>query len=189
MAEKRYKSKNSYKDVGMREKTISINPMQDDMEKLIGAVGVTAAPSRLFGSTATKSAVKNKVSKLGENIGKSTLKQRVKDFFTSKTNIGATAGAAGYKMGKAEGKRYGGMSKKDSKKSVMKKDIEIYQNDRTVQPDPRMFEQEDQTISYEIPEGRQGGGMSCPYRRKGAKSSIQGVKDIQLKGGKFIGCK
>ena len=33
------------------------------------------------------------------------------------------------------------------------------------------------------------GGMSCPYRRKGAKSSIQGVKDIQLKGGKFIGCK
>ena len=78
---------------------------------------------------------------------------------------------------------------KKKSKSEMEKDIEIYQNDVTVQPDPRMFEQEDQTISYEIPEGRQAGGMSCPYRRKGAKSSIQGVKDIQLKGGKFIGCK
>ena len=66
---------------------------------------------------------------------------------------------------------------------------ESFQNDRTVSPDPRMFEQEDQTISYEIPEGRQAGGMSCPYRRKGAKSNIQGVKDIQVKGGKFIGCK
>jgi len=79
--------------------------------------------------------------------------------------------------------------KKTKKKSKMEKDIEIYQNDVTVQPDPRMFEQEDQTISYEEPEGKQAGGMSCPYRRKGAKSNIQGVKDIQLKGGKFIGCK
>jgi hypothetical protein len=48
-----------------------------------------------------------------------------------------------------------------------------------------MFKQlpEEQLLKY------QAGGMSCPYRRKGAKSSIQGVKDIQLKGGKFIGCK
>jgi hypothetical protein len=64
-------------------------------------------------------------------------------------------------------------------------DIETYQNDRTISPDPRMFKQlpEEQLLKY------QAGGMSCPYRRKGAKSSIQGVKDIQLKGGKFIGCK
>jgi len=79
---------------------------------------------------------------------------------------------------------------KKKSKSEMEKDIEIYQNDVTVQPDPRMFEQEDQTISYEPPiEKMNMGGMSCPYRKKGAKSNIQGVKDIQVKGGKFIGCK
>jgi|GEM_PF-1414487 len=31
------------------------------------------------------------------------------------------------------------------------------------------------------------GGMGCPHRRKGAKSSIQGIKDIQTSGKKFIG--
>ena len=46
---------------------------------------------------------------------------------------------------------------------------------------------EEETIEYIG--GKKGGGMSCPHRRKGAKSDIQGVKDIQLKGGKFIGCK
>lgn len=46
---------------------------------------------------------------------------------------------------------------------------------------------EEETIEYIG--GKKGGGMSCPFRRKGAKSNIQGVKDIQLKGGKFIGCK
>ena len=46
---------------------------------------------------------------------------------------------------------------------------------------------EEETIEYIG--GKKVGGMSCPHRRKGAKSGIQGVKDIQLKGGKFIGCK
>lgn len=46
---------------------------------------------------------------------------------------------------------------------------------------------EEETIEYIG--GKKEGGMSCPYRRKGAKSGIQGIKDIQLKGGKFIGCK
>jgi len=29
----------------------------------------------------------------------------------------------------------------------------------------------------------------CPYRENGAKSDIQGIKDIQVKGKKFIGVK
>ena len=37
------------------------------------------------------------------------------------------------------------------------------------------------------PQGLKGGG--CPYRENGAKSDIQGVKDIQVKGKKFTGVK
>ena len=47
---------------------------------------------------------------------------------------------------------------------------------------------EEESIRYI--QGKKDGGMNgCPYRRKGAKSNIQGIKDIQVKGGKFIGCK
>ena len=38
-----------------------------------------------------------------------------------------------------------------------------------------------------VPQGLKSGG--CPYRRKGAKSDIQGVKDIQTTGKKFTGVK
>ena len=37
------------------------------------------------------------------------------------------------------------------------------------------------------PQGLKNGG--CPYREMGAKSDIQGVKDIQVKGKKFTGLK
>ena len=37
------------------------------------------------------------------------------------------------------------------------------------------------------PQGLKGGG--CPYREMGAKSDIQGIKDIQVKGKKFTGVK
>ena len=38
-----------------------------------------------------------------------------------------------------------------------------------------------------VPQGLKNGG--CPYRENGAKSDIQGIKDIQLKGKKFTGVK
>jgi hypothetical protein len=48
------------------------------------------------------------------------------------------------------------MSKKKKKasKSEMEKDIEIYQNDRTIAPDPRMYEQSEseQILREELPE-------------------------------------
>jgi len=37
------------------------------------------------------------------------------------------------------------------------------------------------------PQGLKNGG--CPYREMGAKSDIQGIKDIQVKGKKFTGLK
>lgn len=62
----------------------------------------------------------------------------------------------------------------------------MYQEDEMPDaPVESILEQE--TIEYIG--GRKEGGMSCPFRRKGAKSNVQGIKDIQLKGGKFIGCK
>jgi len=38
-------------------------------------------------------------------------------------------------------------------------------------------------------QGLKEGGMGCPHRRAGAKSPIQGIKDIQQSGKKFIGLK
>ena len=38
-----------------------------------------------------------------------------------------------------------------------------------------------------VPQGLKNGG--CPHREAGAKSDIQGIKDIQVKGQKFIGVK
>ena len=35
------------------------------------------------------------------------------------------------------------------------------------------------------PQGLKAGG--CPHREPGAKSDIQGIKDVQLSGKKFIG--
>jgi hypothetical protein len=56
-------------------------------------------------------------------------------------------------------------------------DIETYQNDRTISPDPRMFKQlpEEQLLKY------QGGGIAHP------EQPIKGVKPIQVKGRKFQG--
>jgi hypothetical protein len=56
-------------------------------------------------------------------------------------------------------------------------DIETYQNDRTISPDPRMFKQlpEEQLLKY------QGGGIARP------EQPIKGVKPIQVKGRKFQG--
>ena len=38
-----------------------------------------------------------------------------------------------------------------------------------------------------VPQGLKKGG--CPHRENGAKSDIKGIKDIQVKGKKFIGVK
>jgi hypothetical protein len=46
------------------------------------------------------------------DVGKKSFKEKIKEFATSKTNIGATAAGAGYELGKAQKKMYGGVMKK-----------------------------------------------------------------------------
>ena len=46
------------------------------------------------------------------DVGKKSFKEKIKEFATSKTNIGATAAGAGYELGKAQKKMYGGAMKK-----------------------------------------------------------------------------
>ena len=78
-----------------------------------------------------------------------------------------------------------GVIYKDAQGNSVSKEQMYREEEMPDAPVESILEQE--TIEYIG--GKKGGGMSCPHRRKGAKSDIQGVKDIQLKGGKFIGCK
>jgi len=49
---------------------------------------------------------------------------------------------------------------------------ESFQNDRTVSPDPRMFEQEDQTLYDDVAPMKKGGMVSC----RGGGIAIRGTK-------------
>jgi len=49
---------------------------------------------------------------------------------------------------------------------------ESFQNDRTVSPDPRMFEQEDQTLYDDVSKMKKGGMASC----RGGGIAIRGTK-------------
>jgi len=119
MAGKKYGLEDKYKSLGVRERTISINPMQDDLEKLAGmssAIGVTSK----FKTQGIKDIAKSIRSK-----PQPTAMDTVKKVLTSKTNIGATAGAAGYEIGKSEGKKYGGSMKKMASGGMSKKENKI----------------------------------------------------------------
>ena len=150
MAGKKYGLEDKYKSLGVRERTISINPMQDDLEKLKGmtaaignlpAVSKTAAKGFQYGITdASKylqrsitlrpagsskglaNNLRDRATALRLTAGRSNVKETIKKALTSKTNIGATAGAAGYEIGKSEseaeteGKKSGGMMSKKEKK-------------------------------------------------------------------------
>lgn len=60
---------------------------------------------------------------------------------------------------------------KKQRQAMMESDIEIYQNDRTIAPDPRMYEQKDQELRYEAPIEKMNGGGMC----RGSKA-IRGKK-------------
>jgi len=60
---------------------------------------------------------------------------------------------------------------KRKKQAMMESDIEIYQNDRTIAPDPRMYEQKDQELRYEAPIEKMNMGGEC----RGSKA-IRGKK-------------
>ena len=60
---------------------------------------------------------------------------------------------------------------KQKRKAMMESDIEIYQNDRTIAPDPRMYEQKDQELRYEAPIEKMNMGGEC----RGSKA-IRGKK-------------
>jgi len=120
------KYKNFYKSIGTlpaasgNKNTLSINPMQDDFNKSMG-MGTTGA---FLTRRAILGAGSKNASTLLEKAGKSSVKEKIKKALTSKTNIGATAGAAGYEIGKAEGKRYGGkVMKASSGKAVSLKEV------------------------------------------------------------------
>jgi hypothetical protein len=101
------KYKNFYKSIGTlpaasgNKNTLSINPMQDDFNKSMG-MGTTGA---FLTRRAILGAGSKNASSLLEKAGKSSVKEKIKKALTSKTNIGATAGAAGYEIGKSEGKK------------------------------------------------------------------------------------
>jgi len=134
-----------YKALRVGPRTISINPMQDDLNKLKGMTAAIAAPSKFVArsltlraggkdnfatrSLALRAGVKD-ASSLLEKAGKSSVKEKIKKFLTSKTNIGATAGAAGYEIGKAtEGKKYGGSMKK---KKVTKANLGLLMSNKKI---------------------------------------------------------
>ena len=139
MSGKKFGLDEKYKALGVGPRTISINPMQDDLKKLKGMTAAIGAPSKFMQrgltlragadnfttrSLALRAGVKD-ASSLLEKEGKSSVKEKIKKFLTSKTNIGATAGAAGYEIGKSEGKKYGGSMKKMASGGMSKKEKKI----------------------------------------------------------------
>ena len=143
MSGKKFGLDEKYKALGVGPRTISINPMQDDLKKLKGMTAAIGAPSKFMQrgltlragadnfttrSLALRAGVKD-ASSLLEKEGKSSVKEKIKKFLTSKTNIGATAGAAGYEMGKSEGKKYGGSMKK---KKVTKANLGLLMSNKKI---------------------------------------------------------
>jgi len=131
MAGKKYGLDDKYKALGVRERIVSINPMQDDLEKLKGmtaAIGNLPAVSGVATKSLSKLMGPSKFMQrsLTLRAGKSSgVKEAIKKALTSKTNIGATAGAAGYEIGKSEGKKYGGSMKKMASGGMSKKEKKI----------------------------------------------------------------
>ena len=143
MSGKKFGLDEKYKALGVGPRTVSINPMQDDLKKLKGMTAAIGAPSKFMQrgltlragadnfttrSLALRAGVKD-ASSLLEKEGKSSVKEKIKKFLTSKTNIGATAGAAGYEMGKSEGKKYGGSMKK---KKVTKANLGLLMSNKKI---------------------------------------------------------
>ena len=141
MAGKKYGLDDKYKALGVGQRNISINPMQDDLEKLKGMAGAIGAPSKFvtrsmalstgakragqstgkMGSVARANLDAIKNSKFaqrrmafftGNDLAKKSLTKSLKEAVISKPSIGAAGLGAGYELGKAQEKRYGGAMKK-----------------------------------------------------------------------------
>ena len=128
MSGKKFGLDEKYKALGVGPRTVSINPMQDDLQKLKGMTAAIGAPSKFMQrgltlragadnfttrSLALRAGVKD-ASSLLEKAGKSSgVKNAIKKVLTSKPNIAGSSAAAGYEIGKAtERKKYGGSMKK-----------------------------------------------------------------------------
>jgi hypothetical protein len=145
MSGKKFGLDEKYKALGVGPRTISINPMQDDLKKLKGMTAAIAAPSKFVArgltlragadnfatrSLALRAGVKD-ASSLLEKAGKSSgVKNAIKKVLTSKPNIAGSSAAAGYEIGKAtEGKKYGGSMKK---KKVTKANLGLLMSNKKI---------------------------------------------------------
>lgn len=110
MSGKKLGLEGKYKDLYKNKSTISINPMQDDLNKSMGMGSIGSYLTR----RAILGAGSKNASSLLEKAGKSSgVKNAVKKVLTSKANIAGSSAALGYEIGKAtEGKKYGGSMKK-----------------------------------------------------------------------------
>jgi len=145
MSGKKFGLDEKYKALGVGPRTVSINPMQDDLKKLKGMTAAIAAPSKFVArgltlragadnfatrSLALRAGVKD-ASSLLEKAGKSSgVKNAIKKVLTSKPNIAGSSAAAGYEIGKAtEGKKYGGSMKK---KKVTKANLGLLMSNKKI---------------------------------------------------------
>ena len=144
MSGKKFGLDEKYKALGVGPRTISINPMQDDLKKLKGMTAAIGAPSKFMQrgltlragadnfttrSLALRAGVKD-ASSLLEKAGKSSgVKNAIKKVLTSKPNIAGSSAAAGYEMGKSEGKKYGGSMKK---KKVTKANLGLLMSNKKI---------------------------------------------------------
>ena len=91
MAGKKYGLDDKYKALGVGQRNISINPMQDDLEKLKGMAGAIGAPSKFV----TRSMALSTGAKRASNSSK-TPTQILKETIMSKPSIGAAGLGAGW---------------------------------------------------------------------------------------------
>ena len=84
MAGKKYGLDDKYKALGVGERNISINPMQDDLEKLKGMAGAIGAPSKFV------------TRRMALSTGKKSLTKSLKEAVVSKPSIGTAGLGAGW---------------------------------------------------------------------------------------------
>lgn len=106
MSGKKLGLEGKYKDLYKNKNTLSINPMQDDLNK---SMGMGSVSSYLTRRAILSGANVSKLSRAGKS---SSVKDTVKKVLTSKPSIASGSAAAGYEIGKSEGKKYGGSMKK-----------------------------------------------------------------------------
>jgi hypothetical protein len=94
MSGKKFGLDEKYKALGVGPRTVSINPMQDDLKKSVG-MGTTSA---FLTRRAILGAGSKNASSLLEKAGKSSVKEKFK-----KANIMGATGYAGYEIGKNDG--------------------------------------------------------------------------------------